>query len=289
MTVRQPIAPAPPEPDPAPRAPAGAPVPPVRRRSGSYAARVAGPLVVLALLVGAWWLYVALSGVGVDTLPSPGRVVSAGWDDRAALSSNAWPTLWATLLGFSLSLVLGFALSAALDFSGLVRGAVLPVLVASQTLPLVALAPLVILWFGFGLLPKVLLVAFVTFFPITVGLVEGYAATDRDREALLRSMGASRTRIFRSLRLPTAMPFFFAGLRIAITYAVVAAIFAEYAGSEKGLGIYMQAAKNSFRTDLVLAAVLVSAALTLVLFALTFLIERLAIPWAALERRGRRR
>lgn len=253
------------------------------------AARIAGPLLVLALLVGAWWLYVELSGVGVDTLPSPERVVSAGWDDRHALWDNAWPTLWATLLGFSLSLVLGFALSAALDFSGLVRGAVLPVLVASQTLPLVALAPLVILWFGFGLLPKVLLVAFVTFFPITVGLVEGYAATDRDREALLRSMGASRARIFRSLRLPTALPFFFAGLRIAITYAVVGAIFAEYAGSEKGLGIYMQAAKNSFRTDLVLAAVLVSAVLTLVLFALTFLIERLTIPWAALERRGRRR
>lgn len=280
-----PIAPAPPGRDVPPVAAAAGARPGARRRR---VLRVLGPLALVALLLAAWQAYVALADVSPDTLPSPSRVASAGWEDRASLSENLWPTLWATLLGFALSLTAGFLLSVALDASGLVRGAVLPVLVASQTLPLVAIAPLVILWFGFGLLPKVLLVAFVTFFPITVSLVEGYQATDRDREALLRSMGAGRARIFRSLRLPTALPFFFAGLRIAITYAVVAAIFAEYAGSESGLGIYMQAAKNSFRTDLVLAAVALSAALTLVLFALTYLAERALIPWARLERRSRR-
>ena len=125
-----------------------------------------------------------------------------------------------------------------------------------------------------------------TFFPITVSLVEGYASADRDAETLLRSMGAGRMRIFRSLRFPSAMPYFFAGLRIAITYAVVAAIFAEYAGASEGLGIYMQLAKNSFRTDLVLAAVAVSALLTLILFGFTYVVERLTIPWLRLYRRA---
>jgi ABC-type nitrate/sulfonate/bicarbonate transport system permease component len=161
------------------------------------------------------------------------------------------------------------------------------VLVVSQTLPLIAIAPLMILWFGFELLPKVLIVVLVTFFPITVSLVEGYASADRNAEALLRSMGAGRLQIFRLLRLPSAMPYFFSGLRIAITYAVVAAIFAEYAGAAEGLGIYMQLAKNSFRTDLVLAAVGVSALLTLLLFALTYLVERLTIPWWRLSRSAR--
>ena len=127
-----------------------------------------------------------------------------------------------------------------------------------------AIAPLVVLWFGFGLMPKIMLVALVTFFPMLVALLQGYEATEpRDRQMLLL-MGAGRWRIFRLARLPSALPYFFAGLRISITYAVVGAIFAEYAGAAKGLGIYILNAKNNFRPDLVLAAVVVSAALTLV-------------------------
>ena len=155
----------------------------------------------------------------------------------------------------------------------------LPLFIVSQTLPLVAIAPLVVLWFGFGLLPKLLLVALVTFFPLLVALLQGYEATDRDIAELLSSMKASRWRIFCLARLPSAMPFFFAGLRIAITYAVVGAIFAEYAGAARGLGIYILNAKNNFRPDLVLAAVVVSALLTLCLFALTLAVQRLVMPW----------
>jgi ABC-type nitrate/sulfonate/bicarbonate transport system permease component len=241
-------------------------------------------LAVLALLIAAWQVYADVGNVGVDVLPSPWRVLVQGIDDRSDLWSNTIPTLRATLLGFACSVAVGFALSVAMDLWGAVRRALLPILIVTQTLPLIAIAPLVIIWFGFGLTPKILLIAFVTFFPITVSLVEGYAATERESETLLRSMGAGRWRIFRSLRLPTALPFFFAGLRIAITYAVVAAIFAEYAGASSGLGIYMQNAKNSFRTDLVLAAVVVSALLTMALFALTYVLERLLIPWARLAR-----
>ena len=154
------------------------------------------------------------------------------------------------------------------------RRALTPLLVASQTLPIVAIAPLMIIWFGFGLLPKVVVIALVTFFPIAIGLIEGFAATDRQATNLLRSMGASRLDQFRYVRLPGAMPSFFTALRIGITYAVTGAIFAEYVGATAGLGIFMQVQKNSFRTDLVLAAVVVTAAVSVTLFALTYLVQR---------------
>lgn len=258
-------------------------------RAGSRALALAPPLVILVTVLAAWQLYADLSGIGNDVLPAPTRVLSETWDNRGDLWANTLPTLRATLLGFALSLAAGFALAVLVDASAHVRRALLPLLVTSQTLPIVAIAPLMVLWFGFDLTPKVLLVALVTFFPITIAFSEGFAASDPEAEALLRSMGAGRARVFRTVRFPSSLPFFFAGLRIAITYAVVAAIFAEYAGASAGLGIYMENAKNSFRTDLVLAAVLVTSVLTLALFALTYAVERVAIPWHRLAHRGGRR
>ena len=249
-------------------------------------ARNSAPAVLsVAVVLLAWEGYARFSGIDAAMLPPPSRVFAQGFLNRSALLDNTVPTLEATCLGFALSLALAFALSVAVDFSGLVRRALLPVFVITQTLPLVAIAPLVVLWFGFGLLPKILLVALVTFFPMLVALVEGYEATAPELPAVLRSMGADRWRIFRMARLPTALPYFFAGLRISITYAVVGAIFAEYAGAAKGLGIYMLSAKNNFRPDLVLAAVAVSAALTLALFGLTIVVRRLVMPWERIERR----
>jgi ABC-type nitrate/sulfonate/bicarbonate transport system permease component len=266
---------------PAPIAAPGARTAMARTRTTLASALGAAPaLAIVAIIVAAWQVYADVGDLGSDVLPSPIRVVTQGWLDRANLWDNTLPTLRETLFGFAVSVIVGFALSVLIDNSTTLRRALMPVLIVTQTLPLIVIAPLVVLWFGFGTAPKIMLVAFVTFFPITVSFVEGYAATERDSEILLRSMGAGRWRVFRTLRIPTSLPFFFAGLRIAITYAVVAAIFAEYAGAVSGLGIYMQNAKNSFRIDLVLAAVGVSAALTLVLFGLTYALERLLIPWA---------
>ncbi len=248
--------------------------------------RLAPALALVGLIVLAWQLYADSGRLAQDVLPSPSRVLDQGWQNRGDLWDNTLPTLRATLIGFAFSLVVGFALSVAIDFSTIVRRAFMPLLIVSQTLPIIAIAPLVVIWFGFGLAPKILLVALVTFFAITVSFTEGYRAAEPEAERLLRSMGASRWRVFRSVRLPTSLPYFFAGLRISITYAVVGAIFAEYAGAESGLGIYMQTAKNSFRTDLVLAAVGVSALLTLTLFALTYVVERIALPGRAHD--GRR-
>ena len=240
-------------------------------------------IVALGGLILLWEAYARTSGVDPGVLPAPSRVVAQGWQHRATIAENTVPTIRATLLGFAASLTTAFVLSVAIDRFPLLRRALFPIFIVSQTLPLVAIAPLVVLWFGFGLLPKILLVALVTFFPMLVALVQGYDSTEPEVEQLLFSMGASPSRIFLMARLPSSLPFFFAGLRISITYAVVGAIFAEYAGAAKGLGIYMLNAKNNFRPDLVLAAVAVSSALTLTLFGLTVLIQRLTMPWTRLE------
>jgi ABC-type nitrate/sulfonate/bicarbonate transport system permease component len=253
----------------------------------SLLARMGPAAIAIASLLLAWQVYADLSGISPTTLPSPVRVAEQAWANRTALWDNTLPTTRATLLGFGCSLATAFVLSILLDFSQALRRALFPVFIVSQTLPLVAIAPLVVLWFGFGLMPKIMLVALVTFFPMLVALVQGYESTEKEILTLLRSMGAGRWLRFRLARLPSAAPFFFAGLRISITYAVVGAIFAEYAGAARGLGIYILNAKNNFRPDLVLAAVGVSATLTLLLFAATVLIQRLAMPWLRVEREPR--
>lgn len=246
----------------------------------------AGPAILsVAGVVLAWEAYVHFSGISPTALPAPSRILSQGYQQRDALSGHTLATLQATAFGFACSLSAAFLFSILIDFFPALRRALFPVLIITQTLPLVAIAPLIVLWFGFGLTPKIVLVAMVTFFPMLVALAQGYQSTDRDIEALLASMGASRSRIFAMARLPSALPYFFAGLRISITYAVVAAIFAEYAGAVRGLGIYILNAKNNFRPDLVLAAVFVSATLTLLLFGATVLVQRAAMPWARVTER----
>lgn len=242
------------------------------------------PLLAAGVLLAGWQVFVMSGAISQAILPSPTRILEQTWLQREALVRHAIPTLTATVLGFGLSMASAFVIATALDFSGLLRRAIMPLLIVSQTLPMIALAPLVVLWFGFNLLPKVLLVALLTFFPMAIGLLQGFGSTNPDQQGLLRSMGASSWAIFRTVRLPSAVPYFFSGLRVSITYAVVGAIFAEYAGAVAGLGVYMQSAKNVFRTDLVLAAVLVSSVMTLLLYALVAVVEWVAVPWLRVER-----
>ena len=172
------------------------------------------------------------------------------------------------ILGLAVAIVVAFVLAIAIDAWPAARRSLYPLIVASQTLPIVALAPLVIIWFGFGESPKIGLVALFTFFAIAVGLVQGLASTDRDAVRLLRTMGATRRQLLWRVRLPSALPQFFTGLKVAVTYAYVSATVAEFVGAQQGLGVYMTTAKNALRTDLVFGAVLVTAALTLLLFGL---------------------
>lgn len=252
------------------------------------AANVWVPVAFAAVVLAVWEIAVRVSGVRPQVLPAPSRVATSGWAERRAIGTHALATLEVTLAGFALSLVCAWIIAIAVDFSPTLKRGLIPLLVASQTIPVIAIAPLMIIWFGFGLLPKMLVVALVTFFPVAIGLIEGFDRTDRDASALLRSMGASRWREFVLVRLPSALPSFFTSLRVGITYAVTGAIFAEYVGARQGLGIYMSVQKNAFRTDLVLAAVVVTAVMSIALYLSTYLIERAVIPWHVKERKAGR-
>lgn len=234
------------------------------------------PTILLAAgLLLVWQTYCRLAAVSPLLLPAPTDVVGALFAERVQIGPHALSTIKVATLGFSTSVMFAFVASVALHFSPWLQRGLMPLLVVSQTIPLVALAPLMILWFGFGLLPKVLLVILVTFFPVLISLLSGYGQVPQAYLDLLHSMRAGKWQIFRRATLPMARASFFAGLRISATYAIVATIFAEYAGARQGLGIYILTAKNSFRADLVLAAVVVSAGLTLLLLAGLRLIERL--------------
>lgn len=238
-------------------------------------ARVLPTLIVVTCLIASWESYCDLFQVSPLILPAPSGIVLALWHNREEIGTHALSTMGVAVLGFSLSVFFAFIISIMLHFARWAERGFMPVFVASQTIPLIALAPLMILWFGFGLLPKVLLVILVTFFPMLISLLSGYRQTPQEFIDLLASMGASKWSQFRRARLPSARPVFLAGLRISATYAIVATIFAEYSGARRGLGIYILSAKNNFRADLVLAAVVISALLTLTLLGSINLIDRL--------------
>lgn len=241
------------------------------------------PLLLAAAIIAGWQLVGQFAIRDEQVLPTASQVVSAGWQARADLWTNTVPTLQETAVGFGLCFVLSWLIATGMDFSDAARRAVYPLLVASQTIPVVAIAPLFVVVFGFHLLPKVLLVALATFFPLTASLAEGFATADGDAMRLLRSMGASRWQAFAKVRVPGALPFFFTGLRVSITYAIGGAVFAEYAGAENGLGIYMHQMQQNFRIDLVFASILVIALISVLLFASTYLLERLVTPWRRFE------
>ena len=243
------------------------------------AARAAWPpALVLATLVVVWDLVANAVHTSLS-LPGPWLVVKSTWEDRANLAPAMWTTTEEALLGIALAVACALVLAIAIDWSRAIRASVYPLMVISQTIPLIALAPLVIIWFGFGIAPKVVLVALFTFFATAVGTVQGLASADPDAMNLLRTMGATRAQLLWRVRLPSALPQFFTGLKVSITFAYVAAIFAEYVGSTQGLGYYMTLAQHGDATDLVFGAVIVSALLTLVLFAIVAAVERSVLRW----------
>jgi ABC-type nitrate/sulfonate/bicarbonate transport system permease component len=252
---------------------------------GSRAVRRFGPpLALVAILRAAWEIYARSSGVSPFVLPSPSRILVSLWEFRGEALRHTGPTIAETVVGFAISIAAATLVAIALDRVAWARRAVEPLLVGSQTVPIVAIAPLVVVWFGFGLLPKVLVVVLVTFFPITIALLDGFATTSADATELMRSFGASPGETFRKLRWPSGLPAFFTGLRISATYAVVAAVIGEYVGATEGLGIWMQLSQRSFRTDLVFAAILLTAVLSVGLYAAVVIAERAIIPWSAASR-----
>ena len=240
---------------------------------------VAPPILLILSLVLIWQIVADRSGLSSFILPSPVGVVQAAWETRDQLGSAIGTTLVETLIGLAVATVLGIAIAAAIDFSSLARRALYPILVATQTVQILAIAPLLIIWFGFGLLPKVFIVVLICFFPLALNTADGLASADPDQVSLLKSMNAERGQIWRMVRLPSALPAFFTGLRIAVTYSVVGATIAEWVGGSEGLGLYMLRSKNALATDQVFVAIVVTSALSIGLFLLIYLIERIALPW----------
>ena len=239
-----------------------------------------GPAFVLTLTLLAFWeLYVRAGQISAQVLPAPTAIIQALFDNWNVIYDNTLQTLLETVLGMGIATLLGLLLAIMLDISSWLRRAIYPLLVTSQTIPIIALAPLLLIWIGFDIRPKLILVTLYCFFPIAVACADGLASAEPELMNLMHSMRASRWQILTLVRLPGAMPAFFSGLRIAVTYSVTGAIFGEYVGAEKGLGIYMQRAANSFATVQVFAAILVTAVLSLLLFGLVSVIERLALPW----------
>jgi putative hydroxymethylpyrimidine transport system permease protein len=243
--------------------------------------------LVLAVLIGAWELYVDLGGADPLILPAPHEIAKALYTDRSLLWSNFLVTAREVLLGMLLAALAGLAFSVALHFSQTLRRAIYPLLVASQTVPIPMLAPVLVLWLGFGIFPKLVVIALVSFFSIVVTTLAALAAVDPDLIKLMRTFDASRVTTFRQVELPAALPGLFTGAKIAVVVAVIGAVFAEWAGASSGLGFLFEQSIPQLLTARAYAAVAILSVFAIALFALLTLAERLVLPWAYQPREER--
>ncbi len=246
---------------------------------------MAALLAVLAFL-GSWQLYTLLSGLDEFVLPPPTAVASSLWEDRSLLWENFRTTATEMLVGLAVALVLGAALVALLHLSDRTRRGIYPLLIGTQVVPVVLVAPLLVAWFGFGLTPKLFIVALVCFFPIVVPTLDALRRIDPDRLKLMRTLGASRRQTLLMAEAPSALPALFTGTRLAVAVAAIAAVLAEYSGSEKGLGRLTLQSIPQLETARAYAAIVVLMAFTLFLYAALTLLERRLLPWAATAPKG---
>jgi ABC-type nitrate/sulfonate/bicarbonate transport system permease component len=219
-------------------------------------------------------------------LPSPLEVVQAFISERKMLWEHAVVTLQEAFIGLALGVAIGFVFAVLMDAFEVLYKAIYPILVITQTIPTVAIAPLLVLWFGYEMTPKIILIVIATFFPVTVGLLDGFRAADKDAIGLLRSMGASRGQIFRYIKAPSALPQFFSGLRIAAAYSVVGAVISEWLGGFGGLGVYMTRVKKAFAFDKMFAVIFLISAISLLLMALVDLLEKKCMPYRNLDKKS---
>lgn len=241
------------------------------------------PVIVIAVLLVIWQLACAFELVPGYMLPSPIEVVKAFISDFPLLMSHAKVTILEAVLGLVIGVLLGFGCAALMDSFPLVKKGLYPILVLTQTIPPVAIAPLLILWFSYGIAPKVILVVLVAFFPMAVGLLEGFQSVDEDMIRLLKSMDASRWQIFWHVKFPAALGEFFSGLKIAVAYSIVGAVIAEWLGGFSGLGVYMTRVKKSLSYDKMFAVIFFVSSISLILMALVKYIQYKAMPWEHTE------
>ena len=254
----------------------------MKRKWQSITSKVPAFLAVAALLL-IWQGVSSLGLVPRYMLPSPAGVALAFAGDFGTLLDNAKITLTEAFIGLALGVVIGFVFAVLMDAFNWLYRAFYPILVLTQTVPPVAVAPLLVLWFGYEMTPKVILIVIVTFFPVTVGLLDGFRAVDPDAINLLRSMGAGRLQIFRHIKCPSALTQFFSGLRIAAAYSVVGAVISEWLGGFGGLGVYMTRVKKAFAFAKMFAVIFLISAISLVLMWLVDLLQRKCMPYKYLN------
>ena len=242
------------------------------------------PLLFLILLGVAWDLAIRLFRIPPYQVPAPKDVLITLWQDWPMLLSQAVPTTEATVNGFVLSALFGIPVAMLIVGSRTVESYVYPLLVFSQSIPKIAIAPLFVVWFGFGMMPKVLSAFLLGFFPVVVSAVQGFKSVEPDMLDLARAMEASRLQIFRMVRLPHAMPAIFSGLKVSVTLAVVGAVVGEFVGSNSGLGFVLQRSIGNFELPTMFAALVILSLIGVVLFWLLDVVERFAIPWHASQR-----
>ena len=248
------------------------------KAKGPSVAAVAGLLVV-------WQLVCTIGLVPSYMLPSPVQVVRAFVSEIPALSENSIITLQEACIGLILGVSVGFLAAVLMDGFEVLYKAFYPLLILTQTIPSVAIAPLLVLWFGYEMTPKIILIVISTFFPVTVGLLDGFRSADRDAIGLLRSMGANRLQIFRYIKFPSALPQLFSGLRIAAAYSVVGAVISEWLGGFGGLGVYMTRVKKAFAFDKMFAVIFLISGISLALMALVEYAQKKCMPYRHLDQK----
>ena len=266
-----------------PKRPAG------RARAAAVAGAWLPPLAIFCALLGIWELAARLDVIANALhiepflVPAPSDIAQSLWNDRSLLADNGWVTLQEVLAGFALSVAAGIGFAVLLHLSSTLRRAVYPLLVASQTVPIVVVAPVLVVWLGFGIAPKLAIVALICFFPITVNTLDGLGAVDPDMVKMMRTLDASRWQTLVRVEGPTALPYFFSGAKIAVAVAVIGAVFGEWAGSSSGLGHLIGETYSQLQTARTFAAVAVLSALAIALFASLSALERKVAWWGPRE------
>ncbi len=250
-------------------------------------ARWAPALLIVTAILVFWEAFVRIGNIANWLLPAPSSIGYTLYDSASLLASHSLVTLGEILIGFVLALASGLVLASGITLSKTLEKALYPFLIASQTVPIIVIAPMLLVWVGYGLMPKVIVVALISFFPIVVNTVDGMKSIDPDMERLMRTMGARKWQVFMKVQVPISMPYLFSGLRVAIAVSVIGAVIGEWVGSSEGLGYLMIRSKPQFQTERVFAAIAILSAMGVCLFSLVGVMERVAIPWWHKERENR--
>lgn len=237
------------------------------------------PFIIIIIILILWQIMSVIGIIPKFMLPSPLAVVKAFIKDLPLLMLHTKVTLIEAFLGLGIGIILGFVMAVIMDKYDFAYKAIYPVLVITQTVPTVAIAPLLVLWLGYGILPKITLIVITSFFPITVGLLDGFKATDKDALNLMKTMGATPFQNFVLLKIPSSMGYFFASLRISVSYSIIGAVVAEWLGGFEGLGVYMTRVRKSYSFDKMFAVIFFISIISLLLMYLVKKIQILSMPW----------